>query len=76
MSRDKTVILPLVRRERNGRDLAAQQSHQAGEDPTNVVDVRRLRLNRAFQQLNRVLADGLRHGKSPLTWQKRPETKG
>jgi hypothetical protein len=58
---NKVVILPVNRVKPIGIDLARQPLLPAA-DRRNVVELRRLRLDRAFQQLDRVLANGYRPG--------------
>jgi len=57
----KVVILTVIRSEPSGVDLSRQpQLHIA--DRRNVVELWRVRLNRTFQQLDRVLANDYRPG--------------
>jgi hypothetical protein len=54
MSQVKVVRLPVIRTERSGIDLARQHLHAANRH--NVVELRWVRLKRAFHQLERVLS--------------------
>jgi hypothetical protein len=51
------VILPVNCIERSGVDLARQDGSQVGHS-RNVMKLRRARLDRAFERLNRLLDDG------------------
>jgi hypothetical protein len=52
------IILPVNCIKRNGVDLARQHQSQVGHS-RNVVELRRARLNRAFERLNRLLDDSV-----------------
>jgi hypothetical protein len=56
MSEAQVIIFPGVRAEQCAVNLAMQRSFQ-GAIGRNVVELRRLRLNRAFLKLNRLLTD-------------------
>jgi hypothetical protein len=58
MTTAEIIVLPVTCIARSGSDLARQHPSQA-RDVRNVVELRRARLNRAFERLNRVL-DGRR----------------
>jgi hypothetical protein len=53
------IILPVICIKRSGVDLARQHRSQVG-DSRNVMELRRARLNRVFERLNRLLEDELR----------------
>ncbi len=53
------VILPVIHAEPSGVDLARQVLLPA-VDRRDVVELRQVRLDRAFQKLDRVLADACR----------------
>ena len=54
MSQVKVVRLPVIRTERSGIDLARKHLHAANRH--NVVELRWVRLKRAFHKLERVLS--------------------
>jgi hypothetical protein len=58
MSKNKIVLLPVIRTERSDIDLARQHLDLANRH--NVAELRRARLKRAFQKLDRVLAEAIR----------------
>jgi hypothetical protein len=53
------IILPVICIKRSGVDLARQHRSQVG-DSRKVMELRRARLNRVFERLNRLLEDELR----------------
>jgi hypothetical protein len=59
MSEAQVIIFPEVRAEQCAVNLAMQRSFQ-GAIGRNVVELRRVRLNRAFLKLNRLLTDDRR----------------
>jgi hypothetical protein len=64
------IILPVICIKRNGVDLARQHQSHVG-DSRNVMELRRARLNRVFERLNRLLENELRR---PLSLGNRPAT--
>jgi hypothetical protein len=53
------IILPVICIKRSGVDLARQHRSQVG-DSRKVMELRRARLKRVFERLNRLLEDELR----------------
>jgi hypothetical protein len=59
MMTTEIVILPVICIKRSGVDLARQHRSHVGNS-RNVMELRRARLNRLFERLNRLLEDELR----------------
>jgi hypothetical protein len=75
MMTTEIIILPVICIKRSGVDLARQHRSHVG-DSRNVMELRRARLNRVFERLNRLLEDELRRPLSNIQLCRRAKSRG